>query len=140
MKYCSIDRNKNVKKYLSAELETLAQQTSDCVGPGKLEEYHKILRAYSEIFCRNIYNSKDCTYHDLKLLIKNKDIKVLQGDKDSSIITMDIKMYFEKLETMVKEGIKTVSIKKPQIPLYMILNYFKTSYTVTLKIIKITKK
>ena len=106
MKYCSIDRNKNVNKYLSAELETLAQQTSDCVGPGKLEEYHEFLRAYSEILCRNIYNSKDCTYHDLKLLIKNKDIKVLQGDKDSSIIIMDIKMYFEKLETMVKEGIK----------------------------------
>ena len=45
LKYCFIDRNKNVKKYLSAELETLAQQTSDCVEPGKLEEYHKFLRA-----------------------------------------------------------------------------------------------
>ena len=93
LKYCFIDRNKIGKKYLSAELETLAQQTSDCVGPGKLEEYHKFLRAYSEIFCRNIYNSKDCTYHDLKLLIKNKDIKVLQGDKDSSIIIMNSKKY-----------------------------------------------
>ena len=40
LKYCFIDRNKNVKKYLSAELETLDQQTSDCVEPDKLEEYH----------------------------------------------------------------------------------------------------
>ena len=40
-KYCFIDRNKNVKKYLSAEPETLAQKTSDSVEPSKLEEYYK---------------------------------------------------------------------------------------------------
>ena len=38
LKYCFIDCNKNAKKYLSAELEKLAQQTSDCVEPCKLEE------------------------------------------------------------------------------------------------------
>ena len=43
LKYCFIDRNKNVKEYLSAELETLAQQTSDCVEPEKLEKYHEFL-------------------------------------------------------------------------------------------------
>ena len=102
LKNCFIDRNKNVKKYLSAELETLAQQTSDCVEPGKLEEYHKFLWAYADIFSSNIYISKDNTYHDLKPLIKNKDIKVLQGDKDPSIIIMDSKKYYKKLETMVK--------------------------------------
>ena len=77
LKYCFIDRNKNVKKYVSAELETLTQQTSDFVEPEKLEKYHEILRAYADIFSSNIYNSKDYTYHDLKSLIKNKDIKVL---------------------------------------------------------------
>ena len=92
LKYCFIDRNKNVKKYLSLELETLAQQTSDCVEPVKLEEYHEFLRPYADIFSRNIYNSKDYTYHDLKSVIKSKDIKVLQGDKDSSIVIMDSKM------------------------------------------------
>ena len=105
-KYCLIHHNENVKKYLSAELETLAQQTSDCVEPGKLEEYHKFLWAYADIFSSNIYISKDNTYHNLKPLIKNKDIKVLQGDKDPSIIIMDSKKYYKKLETMVKSGIK----------------------------------
>ena len=76
----------------------MAQQTSDCVEAGKLEEYHEFLRAYADIFSRNIYNSKVYTYHDLKSLLKNKDIKVLQGDKDSSIIIMGSKMYYEKLE------------------------------------------
>ena len=46
LKYCFIDRNKNVKKYLSAELETLAQQTSDFVEPGKLEEYHERIQSH----------------------------------------------------------------------------------------------
>ena len=52
---------------------------------------------------------------------------------------MDSKKYHEKLETMVNEGIKN-GIYKETIVLYMIVNYFKTSYSVTLKIIKITKK
>ena len=97
LKYCFIDRNKNVKKYLSAELETLAQHTSDCVEPEILEEYHKFLRVYPDTFSSNMYNSTDYIYHDLKSLIKNKDIKVLQGDKDSSVIRMDSKKYYEKL-------------------------------------------
>ena len=91
LKYCFIDRNKIGKKYLSAELETLAQQTSDCVEPAKLEEYHEFLRAYADIFSGNLYDSKDNTYEDLKLLMKSKDIKFLLGDKDSFIIIMDSK-------------------------------------------------
>ena len=58
------------------------------------------------MFSSNIYNSKDSTYHDLISLIKNKGIKVLEGDKDSSIIIMDSKKYYAKLETMVNEDIK----------------------------------
>ena len=112
LKYCFIDCNKNVKKHLSAELETLAGQTLDCVEPGKIEEYHKFLLAYADIFSSNIYNSKDYTYHDLKSLIKNKDIKVLPVHKDSSIIIMDSKKYFKKRETMVKEGIESIVYKE----------------------------
>ena len=92
-----IDLNKNVKNYLSAELETLPQQASYCVEPDKLEENHEFLRAYGEIFSSNIYKSKDYTYHDLKSLITNKNIKVLQCNNDSPIIIMDSKKYYEKL-------------------------------------------
>ena len=71
---CSfIDRNKDVKKYLSAELELCR------VEPDKLEEYHEFLRAYADVFSSNIYNSKNHTYHDLKTLITNKDIKFNKG-------------------------------------------------------------
>ena len=140
LKYCFIDRNKNVKKYLSAELEILTQQTPDCVEPGKLEEYHEFLRAYADIFPRNIYNSKDYTYHNLKLLIKNKDIKVLPGDKDSSIMIMDSKMYYEKLEIMVTEGIKNGIYKKTTDTTLHDLKLFQDFLYRNFMITKITKK
>ena len=131
MKYCFIDRNKNVKKYLSAELEILTQQTPDCVEPGKLEEYHEFLRAYADIFPRNIYNSKDYTYHDLKLLT---------GDKDSSIMIMDSKMYYEKLEIMVTEGIKNGIYKKTTDTTLHDLKLFQDFLYRNFMITKITKK
>ena len=97
LKYCFIDRNINVKKYLSAELETLAEKTSDCVEPDKLDEYYEFLRAHADMFSSNTYNSKDSTYHDLKSLTKNENIKVLQS---------------LKLETMVIESIKNGIFKE----------------------------
>ena len=112
LRYCFIDRNRSVKKYLLAKLETLLQQTSDWTEPEKLKEYHEFFLAYDAIFSNNICNSKDYTYHDLKSLIKNEDIKVLQCDRDSSIIIMDSKKYYEKLETMVNEGIKNIVFKE----------------------------
>ena len=75
MKYCFIDRYENVEKYLSAELKTMAQQTSDCVEPDKLEDYHKFLQVYADIFSSNVYKSNDYTYHDWKLLIKKERCK-----------------------------------------------------------------
>ena len=60
LKYCFIHHNENVKKYLSAELETLAQQTSDCVEPGKLEEYHNFYGRMLTYF-QAIYTSQKIT-------------------------------------------------------------------------------
>ena len=82
LKYSFIHRNKDVKKYLSAELELCG------VEPDKLEEYHELLRAYADVFSSNIYNSKN----------HRQRYKVGQGDKDSSIIIMDSKKYHESLK------------------------------------------
>ena len=56
-------------------------------------------------YFRGIYSSKDYTNHDQKSLIRNKDIKILQGDIDSSIIIMNSKKYHKTFETKV--SIKT---------------------------------
>ena len=51
-------------------------------------------------------NTKDHTYNDLKRLIKNKNLCILSGDKDSCVIIMNKQDYIQKLEGMLDEGIK----------------------------------
>ena len=84
-----IDRNKHIKKNLAANLESVAQRTLNDVNHTQLEDFHEFLRGYTDIFTRNILDTKDYTYHLLKNMINNKDIVVLSGDKDSSIVIMN---------------------------------------------------
>ena len=55
--------------------------------------------------------TKDHTYKELKLkpLIHNKDVVILKGDKDSSIVIMHKTDYVTKIETMIEEGIKNAT-------------------------------
>ena len=41
------------------------------------------------IFTKSILKTKDETFNNLKKLIKNKDIVILKGDKDSSIVLVN---------------------------------------------------
>ena len=50
--------------------------------------------------------AKDHTYKELKTLIQNKDVVILKGDKDSSIVIMNKTDYITKVETMIEERIK----------------------------------
>ena len=61
---------------------------------------------FTDIFTKNVFQTKDCTYHYLKNLIQEKDVVVkLQGDKDLLVVILSKTNYIEKLENMVKEGI-----------------------------------
>ena len=51
-------------------------------------------------------HTKDHTYNNLKGLIKDKNLCVLSGDKDSCVIIMNKQDYIQKLEDMLNEGIK----------------------------------
>ena len=49
---------------------------------------------------------KDYTSHNLCGMIQNKDIAVVKGDKDSSLVTIKKKSdYVTKLESMIHNGI-----------------------------------
>lgn len=50
---------------------------------------YTILRGYTDIFTKNIMNTKDFTYHKLKSMTIYIDIVVLKGGKDSSLVIMD---------------------------------------------------
>ena len=63
------------------------------------------MRGYTDIFTKTVFQTKDYTYHNLKNLIREKDVVVMKGDKDSSVVILNKTEYTEKLENMVKEGI-----------------------------------
>ena len=53
----------------------------------------------------NIYATKDYTYHNLRGMIQNKDIVVVKGDQDSSVVIMKKSDYVTKLDAMIDDGI-----------------------------------
>ena len=102
--YIYIDKNKKTRKFLAANFETLAQRTSDSVEAHRLEEYH-VLHGYTDLFTKNVFQTKDYTYHNLKNLIQEKDVVVMKRDEDPSVVILNKADYIDKLENIVKEGI-----------------------------------
>ena len=70
-----------------------------------LEHFHEFLRGYTDIFNNNIYATKDYTYHNLCGMIQKKDIVVVKGDKDSSVVIMKKSDYKTKFDTMTNDDI-----------------------------------
>ena len=58
--------------------------------------FHEFLRSATNTFTQNVYKTKDSTYNLLKPLQRNKDIVLLSGDKDSSVVILDKECYNEK--------------------------------------------
>ena len=98
------------------------------------EECHEFPRGYTNIFINNMNNTKDHTYSNLKVLIKNKDLCVLSGDKDSCIIIMNKQNNVKKLEDMLNELIKRETYKRPTDTTKQDKKLFKASYAKTSKI------
>ena len=57
-------------------------------------------------FTQNIRHTKDNTYHHLHHLRSNKDIVLLSGNKDSSVVIMNKADYVKKVNGMINEGIR----------------------------------
>ena len=84
---------------------SLAESIKSNINHKNLEHFHEFLHGYTDIFSNNIYATKDYTYHNLCGMIQNKDIVVVKGDKDSSVVTMKKSDYVTKLGTMIDDGI-----------------------------------
>ena len=106
LEYSCINKSKNERKFLSANLKSICQRVDKDIDQGMKEEFHVFLRGCTDIFIKNMNNTKDHTYSNLKGLIKNKNLCVLSGDKDSCVIIMNKQDYIQKLQDMINEGIK----------------------------------
>ena len=103
--YCFVDKNKDVHRVSAANMESLADSVKGNINHKDLEHFQEFLRGYTDIFTNNIYVTKDYTYHNLRGMIQNKDIVVVKGDKDSSVVIMKKSDYVTKLDTMIDDSI-----------------------------------
>ena len=104
LEHSFVDKNKHIKKNLGANLEFLAQSVDKHILNDKREHFHEFLRAYCDMFTKNIYSTRDSTYSNLKRLIKNEDIVIIPGDKDSCVVVMNKSDYVQKLQQMTNDG------------------------------------
>ena len=79
--YCFVDKNKDVRRSLVANTESLADSVKENIDYKDLEHFHEFLRGYTDIFTNNIYATKDYTCHNLRGMIQNKDVVVVKGHK-----------------------------------------------------------
>ena len=101
-----VDKNKHLKKQLAANFETHLHRASDCVHHQNLENCHEFLRAYTDIFTKNVYATEDFTYSNLKNIIKNDKLVILSGDKDLCVVIMRRGDKDIKLQNMIDDGIR----------------------------------
>ena len=110
LEYSFINKSKNQRKFLA---ESTCQSVDKNIDQGLKQEFHELRRGYTDIFIKNVNNTKDHTYNNLKALIKNKNLCVLSGDKDSCVIIINKQDYIVKLEEMLNEGIKKGTYERP---------------------------
>ena len=101
-----IDKNKYIKRNIAVELEALANTVSKEVDPEERELLHEYLRATTQKFTTNVYQTKDKTFKSLQDIRNNENIVILSGDKDSSIVIMNKDDYINKVENMINSGIQ----------------------------------
>ena len=105
MNYFFVDKNKGFRRFLAANIESLADSVKGNIDHKNLEHFHYFLRGYTDISTNNIYATKDYTYHNLRGMIQSKDIVVVKGDKTSSVVIVKKSDHVTKLDTMINDGI-----------------------------------
>ena len=48
--YCFVDKNKDVGRFLAANMESLADSVKDNIDHKNLEHFHELLRGYADIY------------------------------------------------------------------------------------------
>ena len=106
LEYSFVDKNKNIKKFLAANFESIADRITDNLQSDQRENFHEFLRAYVDIFTKSVYTTTDYTYKHLKRIVNDKNLVVVSGDKESCVVLIDNTDYQDKLQKMFDNGIK----------------------------------
>ena len=105
MHYSFVDKSKNIKKHLAANFESLADKITENLDSHKREDFHEFLRADVDIFTKNVYATTDYTYKHLKRIIKDPNLVVVSGNKESCAVILNKSDYQNKMQQMINDRI-----------------------------------
>ena len=99
--YSFVHKNKNIKKHLAVNFESLADKITENLDSHKWEDFHKFLRTYVDIFSKNVYAATDYTYKHLKRIIKDLNPVLVSGEKESCVVIMTKCDYHTKMQQVI---------------------------------------
>ena len=70
------------------------------------KEFHWFLSKNTHTLTNSVPHTKGDMFNKTKSLQDNKNTVILSGDKDSSIVVMNKKDYYKKVEEMINERIE----------------------------------
>ena len=88
LKHSFVDKNKKIKTLLAANMERITERVENSSDHDQVENFHESMCAYTDIFINNIFATKDYTYYNLKDIIRDKNLVLSNGDKDSTVIVI----------------------------------------------------
>ena len=106
LEYNFADKPKHLRKNIVANFQIVSHKVSQSINHDQVKDFHEFLRAYTDIFAKYIYATKDFIQKILKNIIEDENIATLSGDKDSSIVIMQKDDCNHKLQQMINEGIR----------------------------------
>ena len=106
LEYSFIDKNKNIKKFLAANFESIADRITNNLQRDQRENFHEFLRAYVDIFTKRVYTTTGYAYKHLKRIVNDKNLVLVSGDKESCVVLINKTDYQDKLQKVVEDGIK----------------------------------
>ena len=127
LRHSYVDKNKNVKKNVATELESLSIILDKYINPTPKENFHEYLRGASNTITKNIYNDHDNTFKSLTKLRKNENIIVLSADKESCTVILSKADYVNKANKMIDEGIASGKYVETSDTTYTNLKRFQDS-------------
>ena len=121
-------------------MEFLFNQVKSTIPDEQQENLKHYLRNMTNRFTNNVYQTSDYTYKVLQKLASDEDTVVLCGDKDSSVVILPKSKYVEKVESLIKEGIREGKYEETCDTTAADLLSFKTSYNGTLRLFSLLTK
>ena len=79
---------------------------TDILASNKWEDFHEFLRAYVDLFTKNIYATTDNMYKHLKSVKTDPNVAVVSSYKESCAINMNKIDDDNKLQEMINDGIR----------------------------------